>query len=455
MGWTEACAALMPPFPWRYRKYKACGTFRPLQAKLAAAKMGWSLKGLDRAGGEKMTQSKPFAYTGPTRPPFYKHLYVKVLVAIFIGVVLGILSPSDPAKVPAWQQPWALLPPGWGEAMKPFGDAFIKLIKMLIAPIIFCTVVHGIASMENMRKVGSVGLKALIYFEVVTTLALAIGVVIVELLAARRRHERRPRHRSIPARWPPMSAKAKEHGVVDYFMHIIPNTVVGAFSEGEILQVLFLAILFGFALFALGERGKPLVALIDLTAHAFFGIVGIVMKLAPLGAFGAMAFTIGKYGIGTLLSLGKLMLCFYADLPHLHFRGARHHRRLAGFNIFKFIRYIKEELLDRARHLVLGVGAAAHDRQDEGAGLRGVGGRPGDPGRLFVQPRRHLHLPDDGGAVPRAGDQHRSDALAAARHPGRPAAHLEGRGRRDGLGLHGAGRHAVFGRARSRWPPSR
>src|SRR5208337_3460274 len=140
-------------------------------------------------------------------------------------------------------------------------------------------------------------------------------------------------------------AKAKEHGVIEYFLNIIPNTVVGAFSEGEILQVLFLAILFGFALFSLGERGKPLVALIDLTAHAFFGIVGIIMKLAPLGAFGAMAFTIGKYGIGTLVSLGMLMLCFYATCLVFIFGVLGAIAALTGFNIFKFIGYIKEELL--------------------------------------------------------------------------------------------------------------
>ena len=292
-----------------------------------------------------MKPTEAFAYTGPMpRPPFYKHLYVKVLAAIFIGVVLGVLSPSDVKNVPAWQQPLLLLPPGWGEAMKPFGDGFIKLIKMLIAPIIFCTVVHGIASMKNMRKVGSVGLKSLIYFEVVTTAALAIGVIISNV-------------------WRPGSgmnvdlaslntaavssyvAKAKEHGVIEYFLNIIPNTVVGAFSEGEIVQVLFLAILFGFALFALGDRGRPLVALIDVTAHAFFGIVGIVMKLAPLGAFGAMAFTIGKYGLGTLLSLGKLMLCFYATCLIFIFVVLGTIAWATGFNILKFIRYIKEELL--------------------------------------------------------------------------------------------------------------
>jgi aerobic C4-dicarboxylate transport protein len=198
--------------------------------------------------------------------------------------------------------------------------------------------------MKNMRKVGSVGLKSLIYFEVVTTAALAIGVIISNV-------------------WRPGSgmnvdlsslntaavssyvAKAKEHGVIEYFLNIIPNTVVGAFSEGEIVQVLFLAILFGFALFALGDRGRPLVALIDVTAHAFFGIVGIVMKLAPLGAFGAMAFTIGKYGLGTLLSLGKLMLCFYATCLIFIFVVLGTIAWATGFNILKFIRYIKEELL--------------------------------------------------------------------------------------------------------------
>ena len=157
-------------------------------------------------------------------------------------------------------------------------------------------------------------------------------------------------------------AKAKEHGVVDYFLHIIPNTVVGAFSEGEILQVLFLAILFGFALFALGDRGRPLVALIDVTAHAFFGIVAIVMKVAPLGAFGAMAFTIGKYGLGTLLSLGKLMLCFYATCLIFIFLVLGTDRLADRLQHSEVHPLHQGRAVDRARHLVLGIGAAAHDR---------------------------------------------------------------------------------------------
>ncbi|MFY9639699.1 MAG: dicarboxylate/amino acid:cation symporter [Rhodomicrobium sp.] len=292
-----------------------------------------------------MAASQAATFTAPPgHQPFYKHLYVKVLAAIFIGVILGILSPSDPKTVPSWLQSWIVLPPGWAEAMKPFGDAFIKMIKMLIAPIIFCTVVHGIASMKNLRKVGSVGIKALIYFEVVTTLALAIGVVIANVWrpGAGMNVDVNSLNTKAVASY---VTKAKAHGVLDYFLNIIPNTVVGAFTEGEILQVLFIAILFGFALFGLGERGKPLVAIIEQVEHTFFGIVGIVMKLAPLGAFGAMAFTIGKYGIGTLLSLGMLMLCFYTTCLVFIFVVLGSIAAISGFSIFKFIRYIKEELL--------------------------------------------------------------------------------------------------------------
>ncbi len=289
------------------------------------------------------SQAAAFA-AAPAHQPFYKHLYVKVLAAIFIGVVLGIMSPSDPKTVPSWLQSWIVLPPGWAEAMKPFGDAFIKMIKMLIAPIIFCTVVHGIASMKNMRKVGSVGIKALLYFEVVTTLALAVGLVIANSWrpGAGMNVDAGSLNAGAVASY---VTKAKEHGVLQYFLNIIPNTVVGAFTDGEILPVLFLAILFGFALFSLGERGKPLVAIIEQVAHTFFGIVGIIMKVAPLGAFGAMAFTIGKYGIGTLLSLGMLMLCFYTTCLIFIFVVLGTIAAFAGFNIFKFIRYIKEELL--------------------------------------------------------------------------------------------------------------
>jgi aerobic C4-dicarboxylate transport protein len=221
---------------------------------------------------------------------------------------------------------------------------FIKLIKMLIAPIIFCTVVHGIASMEDMKKVGRVGVKALIYFEVMTTLALVVGLLIVNLWqpgAGMNVDVNALDTKAIAA----YTAKAAEQSTVEYIMHIVPSTVVGAFAEGEILQVLFFALLFGFALFALGERGKPLLGIIDQTAHVFFKIVGIVMRVAPIGAFGAMAFTIGKYGVGTLLSLGQLMLAFYTTCLIFIFLVLGTVARLAGFSIIKFIKYIKEELL--------------------------------------------------------------------------------------------------------------
>ena len=257
---------------------------------------------------------------------WYQHLYIQVLTAIVVGVLLGHFYPSV------------------GESMKPLGDAFIKLIKMLIAPIIFFTVVHGIASMKDLRRVGRVGLKALIYFEVVTTLALIICLIVVNL-------------------WKPgvgmnvdlstvdtksiatFTAKAKEQSTIQFFMDIIPSTVFGAFATGEILQVLFFAILFAFGLQALGERGESVLRLIDVVSHVFFRIVGYVMKLAPIGAFGAMAFTIGKYGVGTLVSLGNFMLSFYTTCLIFIFVVLGGIAAFCGFSLFKFIRYIKEELL--------------------------------------------------------------------------------------------------------------
>jgi aerobic C4-dicarboxylate transport protein len=258
--------------------------------------------------------------------PFYTHLYTQVLTAIVFGVLLGYFYPQ------------------LGEQMKPLGDGFIKLIKMLIAPIIFCTVVHGIASMEDMKKVGRVGLKALIYFEVVTTLALIVGLVVVNVLQPGAGMNTDPRAidtKSIQV----YTTKAGQQSTVEFLMHIIPNTIVGAFAEGEILQVLFFAILFAFGLHMMGERGKPLIGLIDTISHGLFNVVGIIMRVAPIGAFGAMAFTIGKYGIATLLSLGKLMAAFYLTCLIFVFVVLGGIAWLTGFNIWKFIKYIKEELL--------------------------------------------------------------------------------------------------------------
>ncbi|HMV51111.1 MAG TPA: dicarboxylate/amino acid:cation symporter [Blastocatellia bacterium] len=263
----------------------------------------------------------------PTTPKkLYQHLYFQVLVAIAIGASLGFFFPSLATK------------------MKPFGDGFIKLIKMLIAPIIFLTVVVGIATIGDLKKLGRVGLKSLLYFEVVTTLALVIGLVVVKLFHP---------GTGINANASTLDMKgveqyattAKAQTTVDFFLHIIPDTIIGAFAQGEILQVLLVAVLFGVALTALGGRGQMVLDLLEKVNQVFFGIIAIVMKIAPLGAFGAMAFTIGKYGIGTLLPLMKVMLCVYITCLLFIFVVLGLIARANGFSLWKFLRYIREEIL--------------------------------------------------------------------------------------------------------------
>jgi len=260
------------------------------------------------------------------KKPFYKILYVQVLIAIVLGVLLGVFYPE------------------LGTAMKPLGDGFIKLIKMIIAPVIFCTVVAGIAGMQDMKKIGRVGGKALLYFEVVSTFALAIGLVVANVAKPGAGFNVDPAHldTSSIAQY---TKQAGSQSTVDFLMHIIPNTFVDAFATGNILQVLLIAILFGFALSMMGERGRPVAKFIDDISHVIFGIVNIVMKVAPLGAFGAMAFTIGKYGIASLLPLAKLMGSFYLTCALFVFIVLGVIAKFTGFSIFKFIKYIKEELL--------------------------------------------------------------------------------------------------------------
>ncbi|OFA01173.1 aerobic C4-dicarboxylate transport protein [Duganella sp. HH101] len=260
------------------------------------------------------------------KKPFYKILYVQVLFAIACGILLGIFYPSDAV------------------AMKPLGDGFIKLIKMIIAPVIFCTVVSGIAGMQDVKKIGRVGGKALLYFEVVSTFALVIGLFVANIVRPGAGFNADPATldtKSIAE----FTEKAKHQSTIDFVMNIIPNTVVDAFAKGDILQVLLIAILFGFSLSLLGERGKPVTKLIDDLSAAIFGVVGIVMKVAPIGAFGAMAFTIGKYGIASLKPLATLMGCFYLTCGLFVVVVLGTVARLTGFSIFKFINYIKEELL--------------------------------------------------------------------------------------------------------------
>ncbi|MDR4307404.1 dicarboxylate/amino acid:cation symporter [Chelatococcus sambhunathii] len=260
------------------------------------------------------------------RRPWYKILYVQVLIAVALGVLLGYFYPD------------------LGKAMKPLGEGFIKLVKMLIAPIIFLTVVHGIASMSDMKKVGRVGLKALIYFEVLTTVALIVGLVIVNVLKPGVGMNVDPSKLDAGSIEKYQKA-AQGQSVSDFFLHIIPDQVVGAFAQGEIIQVLFFAVLFAFALHMLGERGKPVMNLVDVTMEIFFRIVAIVMRAAPIGAFGAMAFTIGSQGLGALASLGYLMAAFYLTCLIFIFGVLGLVAWLTGFSIFKFVRYIKEELL--------------------------------------------------------------------------------------------------------------
>jgi aerobic C4-dicarboxylate transport protein len=260
------------------------------------------------------------------KKPFYKILYVQVLFAIFCGVLLGHFYPSG------------------GEAMKPLGDGFVKLIKMIIAPIIFCTVVAGIAGMEDMKKVGRVGGKALLYFEVVSTLALFIGLVVVNTLkpgAGMNVDVASLDTKGLAS----FTTAAKSQSTVEFLMNIIPTTVVDAFAKGDILQVLLFSVLFGFALSSAGERGRGVVQFIEKVGNGLFIVVGFIMRLAPIGAFGAMAFTIGKYGVDALIPLAKLMGSFYLTCLLFVLVVLGIIARLAGFSILKFIRYIREELL--------------------------------------------------------------------------------------------------------------
>ena len=269
----------------------------------------------------------PTPPAAPTaRRPFYQSLYLQVITAIVIGVLLGHFWPET------------------GAAMKPLGDGFIKLIKMIIAPIIFCTVVVGIAGMEDMKKVGKTGGLALLYFEIVSTLALIVGLVIINLVqpgAGMNIDVKTLDTKGIAA----YTGPGKMTSTTDFLLNVIPGTVVDAFAKGEILQVLLVAVMFGFALHKFGGRGTLVFDFIEKFSHVLFVIVGYIMKVAPIGAFGAMAFTIGKYGVASLLQLGQLMATFYATCLFFVFVVLGGIAKAHGFSIWKFIKYIKEELL--------------------------------------------------------------------------------------------------------------
>ena len=263
-------------------------------------------------------------HTARVKP--WKSLYGQVLIAIVIGVAVGYFAPER------------------GAALKPLGDAFIKAIKMLIAPIIFTTVVTGIAGMGNVEKVGRVGWKALVYFEVVSTLALGIGLVVAHVVRPGDGIHANPATLNT-GDIEQYTTAAKKSGIVQYLLGVIPDSFLSAFVDGEILQVLLIAILCGIVLAKLGDQGRPITEWLHGFGTVLFGVVGIVVKFAPIAAFGAMAFTIGKYGLGTLVSLGKLMACVYLTCFLFIFVLLGLIARLHGFSLWKTLRFIKEELL--------------------------------------------------------------------------------------------------------------
>jgi len=248
----------------------------------------------------------------------FKSLYFQVLLAITLGVLLGHFYPD------------------LGAQMKPLGDGFVKLIKMIIAPVIFCTVVTGIAGMESMKAVGRTGAIALLYFEIVSTLALIIGLVIVNIVQPGAGMNVDPA--ALDAKAVAIYAEqAQSQGIIPFLLDVIPSSVIGAFASGNILQVLLFAVLFGFALHRLGHKGQLIFNVIDSFSQVIFGIINMIMRLAPLGAFGAMAFTIGKYGVGSLGQLGQLILCFYLTCVLFVVVVLGLIARFTGFSIFKFV----------------------------------------------------------------------------------------------------------------------
>jgi len=268
----------------------------------------------------------PEATSPLQKKPFYSGLSFQVLVGVAIAIVFGVISPVHAA------------------AMKPLGDAFIRLITMIITLVIFCTLVTGIAGMEDMKKIGRVGGKALLYFELVSTLALLIGLVVGNVVHPGSGFNIDPA--TLDARAvAEYAGQAKAQSVTEFLIHIIPNTIVDAFARGDILQVLLVSLLFGFALSLAGPRGKPLVELLDALTRVVFGVVAILMRFAPIGAFGAMAFTIGKYGLASLGPLVKLMAALYITSIFFVVVVLGGISRVAGFGILRFLWFLREEIL--------------------------------------------------------------------------------------------------------------
>ncbi len=357
------------------------------------------------------------------RTPWYRILYVQVLIAVVVGILVGHYAPGLAIK------------------LKPLGDAFIKLIKLLIAPIIFCTVVHGVASMRDLKKLGRMGGKTLLYFEVVSTLALIIGLVVVNVL--------RPGDgfnvdaKTLDPKLSQAYVQGAQHATTaEFLLNIIPNTFVGAFVSGDLLPVLFVSILTAFAISALGERGVPALHVIDRVAEIFFGIMRIVVKAAPIGAFGAMSFTIGSYGLDSLKNLAALMTGFYLTAACLRRDRARRNCGVVRLFHLPIPRFHQGGITPRARHQFLGNRIAGHDSKNAPTRLRPWHRGPGHTHWLQLQPRRHQHLHGHGRRVSRPSHQHAArsatpDWLVARGHD-----YLKGRERGDRGWLHRPGCNA-------------
>jgi len=259
-------------------------------------------------------------------PKILKSLYAQVIFAIIVGITVGYLFPAFATK------------------LKPLGDGFIKLVKMMIAPVVFCTIINGIAGMQNVKKVGRVGIKALIYFEVITTLALIIGLVVINILKPGAGMNIDPSTLDIQS-VASYVTQNKTTNAVDFLLHIIPENIISALANGDLLQILFFSVLFGIALSKTGEKAKPVLKGIKSLEAGLFAVINIIMKVAPVGAFGAMAFTIGKYGLGSLASLGQLMLSFYVTCIFFIIIVLGSVLRFFGFRLFRLLGFIKEEIL--------------------------------------------------------------------------------------------------------------
>lgn len=264
----------------------------------------------------------------------FKNLTVQVVIAIILGIIVGHFAPK------------------FGAELKILADVFVKLIKMVIPPIVFFTVVNGIASMGDMKKVGKIGGKALIYFEIVTTIALAIGLLVVNLIKPGAGFDKTGLTGGDVTQYTKAAAETN-HGLIDFLVHIIPDNIVGALAKGELLPILFFAVLFGLSLAAMGSASQPVITLFDKLTHGFFGVVNMIMKVSPIAAFGAMAYTIGKFGIGSLTKLGLLMSSVYITMFLFIVLILGGIARYYNFSIFSFIKYIREEIL-----LVLGTSSS-------------------------------------------------------------------------------------------------